>query len=85
MHRFCSLKALFCCVPGQPHGSTLFVQTLERFALSVTGESRGFLFSVVREGVADKPPPLLCFIGRVLGICFEPGGRIRLKPDFGVE
>ena len=31
------------------------MQTLERFALSVTGESRGIFFSVVREGVADKP------------------------------
>lgn len=70
----------------EPHDSALFVQTLERFALPVTREKPGdFFFSVVREGVADKPPPLLCFIGRVLGICFEPGGRIRLKPDFGVE
>lgn len=67
-HRFCSLKALFCCVPGQPHGSTLFVQTLERFALSVTGESRGIpFFSVVREGVADKPQAPLVFYWQGFG------------------
>ena len=73
VHRFCSLKALFCCVPRQPHGSTLFVQTLERFALSVTGESRGIpFFSVVREGVADKPQALFVLDWRGLGSQGEP-------------
>lgn len=77
-HRFCSLKALFCCGPGQPHGSALFVQTLERFALSVTGESRGIFFSVVREGVADKPQTPFCVVlaegsGIALGLDAESG------------
>lgn len=87
-HRFCSLKVLFCCGPGQPHGSALFVQTLERFAPPVTGESRGIpFFSVVREGVADKPqaPPLLRCIGRGIRNCLGAGCRIRFKLDSGME
>lgn len=79
MHRFFSLKVLFCCESGQPHGSALFVQTLERFALSVTGESRGIpFFSVVREGVADKPQAPFCVVlaegsGIALGLDAESG------------
>ena len=77
-HRFCSLIVLFCCGSGQPHGSALFVQTLELFVLSVTGEAGDFFFSVVREGVADKPQAPFCVVlaegsGIALGLDAESG------------
>ena len=72
-HRFCSLKVLFCCEPGQPHGSALFVQTVERFAPPVTRGKPGIpFFSVVREGVADKPQALFVLDWRGLGSQGEP-------------
>lgn len=78
-HRFCSLIVLFCCAPGQPHGSALFVQTLERFAPPVTRGKPGIsFFSVVREGVADKPQAPFCVVlaegaGIALGLDAESG------------
>lgn len=85
-HRFCSLIVLFCFVPGQPHGSALFVQTLERFVLSVTGESRGFLFFCSpRGGGGQAPGPLLRCIGRGVRNCLGSGCRIRFKLDSGME
>ena len=86
VHRFCSLKVLFCCGPGQPHGSALFVQTLERFVLSVTGESRGFLFFCSPPGGGGQAPgPLLRCFGRGIRNCLGAGCRIRFKLDSGME
>ena len=86
VHRFCSLKVLFCCGPGQPHGSALFVQTLERFVLSVTGESRGFLFFCSPPGGGGQAPgPLLRCFGRGIRNCLGSGCRIRFKLDSGME
>ena len=77
-HRFCSLKVLFCCGPGEPHGSALFVQTLEWFVLSVTGESRGFLFFCSPRGGGGQAPRPFCVVlaegsGIALGLDAESG------------
>lgn len=86
-HRFCSLKVLFCCGPGQPHGSVIFFANSGAVCTFCNRGKPGdsFFFCSPRGGGGQAPGPLLRCFGRGIRNCLGSGCRIRFKLDSGME